>query len=178
MNVSLGARQAKLFRLRLNTAANLTWGATTSGVWDNGGTANWRNPVTGAHSSFLSGDTVLFDDRAGVLTNVTVNQTLSPATISVSSVTNQFTLNGTGQLSGMGRLVKQGSSTLALGVAGNFTGPTIIAGGTLKTLSAPALSGTSALMISNGAALDFSGNPCPATNLFALCRPQRAQVRL
>lgn len=161
MSVSLGARQAKLFRLRLNAATNLTWAATTSGVWDSGGTANWRNPVTGAQSSFLSGDTVLFDDRTGVLTNVTVNQTLSLAGITANSVTNQFTLSGTGQLGGTGSLLKQGSSMLALGVTGNFTGTTIVAGGTLKTLNAAALSGTSALTISNGAALDFSGNPVP-----------------
>ncbi|TAL01926.1 MAG: hypothetical protein EPO07_07930 [Verrucomicrobia bacterium] len=161
MSVSLGARQAKLFRLRLNTNTNLTWAATTSSVWDNGGTANWRNPTTGAQSSFLSGDTVLFDDQAGVLTNVLVNQTLSPAAVNVSSATNHFTLSGTGQLGGAGSFLKQGSSKLAVGVAGNFTGSTIIAGGTLKTLSGAALSGTSALAISNGAALDFSGNPVP-----------------
>ena len=161
MSVSLGARQGKLFRLRLNTTTNLTWAATTSGVWDNGGTANWRNPVTGAQSSFLSGDTVLFDDRAGVLTNVLVNQTLSPVAVAINSATNHYTLSGTGQLGGAGSLLKQGGSTLALAVAGNFTGSAVIAGGTLKTLSGTALSGTSALAISNGAALDFSGNPVP-----------------
>jgi alpha-galactosidase len=161
MNVSLGARQAKLFRLRFSTATNLTWAATTSGVWDNGGTSNWRNPITGAQGSFLSGDTVLFDDQAGILTSVLVNQTLSPTTITVSAATNHFTFSGTGQLGGTGGLLKQGSSTLALGVTGNFTGSTIIASGTLKTLSGTALAGTASLDISNGAALDFSGNPVP-----------------
>lgn len=161
MSVSLGARQAKLFRLRLNSAANPTWAATTSAVWDNGGTANWRSSATGAQNSFLPGDSVLFDDRADVLTNVVISQSLSPSAMVFSSTTNHFTLGGTGQLGGTSGLLKQSSSTLALGVTGNYTGPTVIAGGTIKTITGTALSGTASLVISNGAALDFSGNTVP-----------------
>jgi hypothetical protein len=66
MSVSLNARQAKLFRLRLATPSSLVWAAGSSGLWDNGATANWKNSATGAQSSFLAGDAVRFDDAAGV----------------------------------------------------------------------------------------------------------------
>jgi alpha-galactosidase len=161
MNVSLGARQAKLFRLRLNTPSSLVWAAETSGVWDNGATASWQNSVTSLQSEFLANDSVQFNDSPGVLTNVTVNQTISPSAIALNSSTNHFTLAGSGQISGSGGLLKQGGSILTLGVAGNFTGPATIAGGTVKTTIGTALSGTSSIIISNDAALDLSGNTLP-----------------
>ena len=161
LSVSLSAAQAKLFRLRLNAPAGLVWNANSSGVWDNGLTAAWKNSGTGQASSFLANDSVRFDDSMGVLTNVTVNQTVSPGGIVVNSSTNDFTFAGSGQISGSGGLLKQGNSTLTLGVAGNFSGPATVGGGTLKTAVGSALSGTSSITVSNGGALDFAGNALP-----------------
>jgi hypothetical protein len=161
LSVSLSVSQAKLFRLRLNTPSSLIWAAETSGVWDNGATANWKNVATSAQTGFLTADAVQFTDSFGVLTNVTVNQTVSPGAIVVNSSSNAFTLAGSGQITGSGGLLKQGGSALTLGVAGNFTGQTTIGGGTLKTAVGGALSGTSLLTISNGAALDLGGNALP-----------------
>jgi len=161
LSTTLGARQARLFRLRLNAPASLVWAADTSAVWDNGATANWQNAATSLQSDFLANDAVLFDDTAGVLTNVVVNQAVSPGAIVVNANTNPFTLSGAGQIGGSGGLLKQGGSTLALGVAGNFTGPVTIVGGTLKTTVAAALAGAASITISNGAALDFGGNTMP-----------------
>lgn len=163
LSTTLGARQARLFRLRLNTPTNLVWAGDSSGVWDNGGTANWLNGGSGQQSAFVASDAVMFNDAAGVLTNVVLNQTVSPSGITVNANTNQFTVAGAGQISGTGGLLKQGASTLTLGVTGNFTGPVTIGGGTMKTANGAALAGTSAIVVSNGAALDFSGNTMPGT---------------
>jgi hypothetical protein len=159
MSVSHSARQAKLFRLRLNASASLAWAAETSGLWDNGATANWQNSSTSLQSSFLANDSVQFNDRLGVMTNITVDQTVSPGAMLVSSSTNHYALTGSGQISGSGGLMKQGGTTLTLGVTGNFTGSTILGGGTIRTTLGTALAGTASITISNGAALDFAGNP-------------------
>ena len=43
-NVSLNAKQAKLFQLAAARPANLRWNANgNSGIWDTGTSANWLN---------------------------------------------------------------------------------------------------------------------------------------
>ena len=74
---------------------------------------------------------MLFDDTAGVPTNVTVSGTVSPGSITVNSSTNNFLFGGSGSITGSGGLVKAGSSWLTILSPANFTGPVLISGGVI-----------------------------------------------
>jgi len=134
-----------------------------SGQWDVQASPNWTNRTTHASPDlFYSFDAVVFDD--------TITNSFSPATnidipngqlVLPSSITNDstldYTLGGDGEIGGAASLTKRGSGTLTLDVAGSFTGPVRIEGGTIKTAAA-ALGSVSSITITNGGALDFSGS--------------------
>jgi hypothetical protein len=156
-NVSLNAKQAKLFRLTFDSPASLQWSANgNSGIWDTANSANWINMGNSQKVVFNANDQVLFDDTAGAPTTVTVNGTVSPGAITVNSSTDDFVFSGPGTISGSGSLLKEGTSILTLGVLGVLTGPVTISGGTVATAS-NTLTSVSSITITNGGTLDFEG---------------------
>lgn len=103
-------------------AANNNWDLTN---------VNWKlgsTPLTYSNTSL-----VLFDDTTTV-TNVTLAQTLSPGSVTVSNNANAYTFAGPGALVGSGGLTKSGSSTLVVANSGanQFSGGIVINGGTLQ----------------------------------------------
>jgi autotransporter-associated beta strand protein len=137
---------------------SLEWSANgNSGVWDTGSSANWINQANSSQSVFNAGDLVTFDDTVGVPTTVTVNGTVIPTAITVNSSTNNFTISGSGTLSGPGNLVKTGSSTLSLNVAASFTGTATIKGGTVLA-GYYAFANASSITITNNSTMDFAGS--------------------
>jgi autotransporter-associated beta strand protein len=158
-NVSLNAKQSKLFQLTASTPANLQWSSSgNSGVWDTGSSANWINLSNSQQTVFNTSDQVLFDDKLGVPTTVSVSGTVLPGVITVNSSTNNFTFSGSGMITGTGSLLKEGTSTLALDTPNNFTGPVTISGGTVQTATNGTLASVSSITITNGGTLDFYGN--------------------
>ena len=157
-NVSLNAKQSKLFSLTPRPPANLLWSASNNnGVWDNESSANWINLSNSQQIAFITGDQVLFDDTVGVPTTISLSGIVSPTTVTVHSSANNFIFNGSGKISGTGNLVKQGSSTLILNTANDFNGSVTIGGGTVQT-GTGALASVTTLTVTNGGALDFYGN--------------------
>jgi fibronectin-binding autotransporter adhesin len=142
----------------------LAWNnASGNGEWDVQASANWTNRTTHVSpDTFYSFDTVMFDDSITNSVTPTTNiniasgQTVTPGAITNNSSLN-YTLGGAGQISGAGGLTKLGNGTLTLNVAGNFTGPVNIRGGTVKTPAA-ALGSVSSITVSNNATLDFNGS--------------------
>src|SRR6185295_3416794 len=135
----------------------LKWRAIlNSGVWDTGTSANWINASNGQAEVFNPGDQVLFDDAFGAPTTVAVNGTVSPALITVSSSTNQFTISGAGTISGPGRLVKMGTSAFTISSGGNFTGPVTISGGSVYAGN-NSFNSVASVTVTNASTLDFGG---------------------
>jgi autotransporter-associated beta strand protein len=158
-NVSLNAKQSKLFQLTAVAPANLQWSASNNnGVWDTGISTNWINLANSQQTVFNAGNQVLFDDTVGVPASVTVNGTVTPSLINVNSSANNFTLGGSGSISGTGSLVKQGSSTLTIVSPANFTGPVTISGGTIYAGDF-SFTNVSSITITNNSTLDFGGGP-------------------
>ncbi|MGC4015522.1 MAG: autotransporter-associated beta strand repeat-containing protein [Luteolibacter sp.] len=120
-------------KLQLTVTAgsgNLVWNnAANTGVWDLNTTANFNN---GASTDvFKTTDAVTFDDSIGAGTRtVAVTGALSPSQITVNSSAGDYTLAGTGSLTGPGTLVKGGSSKLTLGTVSYALTGAITAGGT------------------------------------------------
>ncbi|HEY4415218.1 MAG TPA: autotransporter-associated beta strand repeat-containing protein [Verrucomicrobiae bacterium] len=152
----------------LNSSLLIWNNANSSGQWDIGSSATWSNVTTHAASSvFYALDSVVLDDSiltaATPVTNINITTTVVPAVITNNSSVS-YTLSGTGKISGSGGLVKQGSGTLSLNVPGNFTGPVIIGGGTVKTVGNNTLGSVSSITINNGGTFDFAGNAYNSTN--------------
>ncbi|MCW1926117.1 autotransporter-associated beta strand repeat-containing protein [Luteolibacter arcticus] len=109
--------------------ADLTWTGTGGGLWDLNATSGWSN---GGSNTFFWGDTVRFDDTSAVPA-VAITGELAPNKITVDSDTNNYTITGgTGNfISGLGSLLKTGSSTLTISAPNTFSGGTIISEGTI-----------------------------------------------
>jgi hypothetical protein len=155
-NVSLNAKQSKLFRLAVVAPANLAWSSLgNTSTWDTGISANWINQANNLPTDFIAGNSVLFNDTPGEPTGVTVNGTVVPGGITVNSTNNAYTISG-GTISGSGGLDKEGPSALTITSAGNFTGTATISGGSVYAGN-NCLDSVSALTITNDATLDFGG---------------------
>ena len=111
-------------------SANLRWNSASSGVWDVNTTANWFNLGTSTVDKYQSGDNVTFADGS-FQTNITLNSTASNSAVSVTSNTNNYTISGTGKISGNSTLSMTGASTLTIKTNNDYVGNTTISGGTV-----------------------------------------------
>lgn len=137
---------------------SLLWSPNgNSGAWDTATSPNWINQADQSQVVFNTGDNVLFDDTPGVPTTATVSGTVLPNTLTVDSSANNFTINGSGTLTGPGKLIKRGSSTLGLNVPANFTGSASIEGGTVIA-GYYVFANASSINITNNATMDFGGS--------------------
>ena len=144
-------------------AANLVWQPGT-GLWDNA-TGNWKNQSAVITSYVDPLDTVLFDETpagSGPFT-VTVNSGFSPVSMTVSNVTKQYTMAGSG-IVGTTPLTKNGSGTLVLVNTNLATGLVTINVGRLQLGDGVANNGSVAGNITNNGTLVFAG---PANQTYA-----------
>ena len=141
------------------SGANLRWASVVDTAWDNVAT-NWFNLGSSQPSPFFAGDSVLLDDTAGVVTGITIapGVNVAPASITIATTNNNFTISGAGQISGSTGIVKSGPSSVDINTANTFSGTVDVQGGTLRTGNGSAL-GTAAggTMVEDGATLDVNG---------------------
>jgi autotransporter-associated beta strand protein len=154
--------------LNITTVNTPRWGGQAGGTWDIGLTTNWVNAGTGLATVFNNGNPVTFDDNALGTTTVNLVATVSPASITITNNTLAYTLSGTGKISGATSLVKQGTNSFTVATTGtnNYTGPTVISGGTLSVTNLangglPSAIGASSANATNlafgGGTLSYSG---------------------
>jgi autotransporter-associated beta strand protein len=118
-------------KLDITAAPSLHWNGNLSSDWDTN-TANWLD-VSGVPTPavYSDGGAVLFDDAA--TTNfVNLVQALLPARVTVTNQTLNYTLTGTGFISGASSLLKQGNAILTLATTNNYSGDTTVSAGTLQ----------------------------------------------
>src|SRR5262249_19768123 len=110
--------------------ATVTWtGNGGNNNWDNGTNVCWNND--GAVDRFYFGDDVIFDDTGS--TNLTANLIGDLTSDSVTvDATVSYTFTGTGKITGSTGLTKTNSGTLTILTTNDFTGPTVIGGGTVS----------------------------------------------
>ena len=120
------------------TSVNLPrWDGQAGGNWDIGLTTNWINIGTGLPTFYGEGNFVLFDDNALGTTTVNLAQTVNPGSVTVNNNTLPYTLVGSGRISGPTSFTKQGPGNFTIANTGgnNYTGKTIVSGGTLTVTS-------------------------------------------
>jgi autotransporter-associated beta strand protein len=139
---------------------NMRWASSNSTVWTAGSLSNWYNTGINVLDVFHQGDNVLFDDTAGIKTNLGISSTggVFPSSVTVNANTNNYTFAGSPGIFGPGNFVKSGKTTLFMNVSNGFYGGVIINGGTFKTGNPGALGSTNGtVLINNGGTLDVDG---------------------
>ena len=109
----------------------IKWAANGGGVWD-ATSGNWRNSG-GQPTTYSDGAQVVFDETyVNQDTTVTLNTSVSPASVSVNNPSRTYTFSGSGGIAGGMSLTKDGAGTLNLGSVNTFTGNITINGGTVS----------------------------------------------
>ncbi|MHA3775168.1 beta strand repeat-containing protein [Verrucomicrobiota bacterium sgz303538] len=153
--------------VKITGNAKPVWRGGVNGNWDidstaNGGagTANWlatAGPNTYVESPTVGSDAVVFDDTATGTTNVNLTTTLTPSAVAVNNSARNYTLSGSGRLTGTALLTKSGTGTLTIANTGtnDYSGGTSITGGTVRvgdgvTIGAGTLGSGPVTMTSSG----------------------------
>ena len=111
-------------------ASSVTWNGNVSAVWDLNTTANWKsNNITGL--TYQDGASVIFDDTLTGNPAVTLNTTVSPASVLANNNV-AYSISGSGKISGSTALIKAGTNTLIMDTDNDYSGGTLLAGGTLQ----------------------------------------------
>lgn len=143
-------------------APALTWrGDGANNFWDIATSANWRT----GNTPTLYGDTALvtFDDSGSNSPAIYMTQTLLPGAVTFNATKN-YTLGGTGALSGTVTLQKAGAGTLTLSGNNSYTGGTLVTGGTVS-LNTVGAAGSGSITLSNGnLTLNSVGGPATTAN--------------
>ncbi|HEX7653515.1 MAG TPA: autotransporter-associated beta strand repeat-containing protein, partial [Verrucomicrobiae bacterium] len=133
---------------------NLTWrGDGAVNAW-NTTTSNWLNGANAA--LFKNGDVVTFDDTGSASPNVVVASGIIPGAVLFNNTQN-YTLGGSGSLSGSGTFTKSGSGTVTVGTTNSgFTGSINQNGGSLLIVSGATL-GSGSIALSGGSIFGVLG---------------------
>lgn len=111
---------------------SLTWTGATSSDWDIGVATNWLafgvTPV-----AFQNIDAVLFNDSSSV-NSINLTTTLLPSLILMTNQTRNYSFTGSGSISGLASLTKDGAGSLTIANTGvnDFVGSVVLAQGTLQ----------------------------------------------
>jgi len=130
-----------LIYLDVTQAATIfTWSAGT-GDWDtNPATLNWNNNTT-AYSTSNAQLAIFPNITNGGTVNVT--DTFSPVQLEINNTSpNDYLFEGTGGISGSGKLIKSGTGVAAFSTTNTYSGGTTVSAGTLTFLKKAALPAT------------------------------------
>ncbi|HEX5220075.1 MAG TPA: autotransporter-associated beta strand repeat-containing protein [Verrucomicrobiae bacterium] len=149
------------------TSVNLPrWEGQPGADWDIGISENWINQGTGLPTSYGQGNAVLFDDNATGSTAPNLVATVTPSSVTFNNSAKDYTLTGSGKISGSTGLTKQGTAATTIATANDYTGKTVIAGGTLSVANlanggSPSPIGASSASAANleiaGGTLNYTG---------------------
>ncbi|MDB6070594.1 MAG: hypothetical protein JWL81_1765, partial [Verrucomicrobiales bacterium] len=128
----------KVYALNITSVALPRWVGSESADWDTA-TINWVDLVSNNPSKYVNGNPVLFDDNATLYT-VNLDTTVTPGGVTVNNNGNDYTLTSSttnGKISGTTGLLKQGTSALTIDLLNDYTGRTVLEGGTVNVAVLP-----------------------------------------
>jgi autotransporter-associated beta strand protein len=145
---------------------SLTWyGADALGnpltTWDINTSSNWNTGMAKylQYSGNSYGDNVTFDDSVFPgSTSITLNTRVVPSTVIFSSSGQTYSLIGTGGIDGSVAVTVTNTGSIFLGTGNNYTGGTVIGGGTLSVTNDSALGTNTAGVALMGGTLQFDAN--------------------
>lgn len=120
---------------------NLVWSGG-DGMWKTSGAPNW-NGNTATYLEYPSGvgDIVSFDDTfpGGA---VDITSAVKPTSLTVNNTTSTYEFVGTGRIAGAGTVNKQGTGSMTMSTANDFSGVATVSGGLLYVNHPQALGAT------------------------------------
>lgn len=124
----------------------------------------WQNEA-GAPATFSDGLPIEFEDTLSGASPVTVtlNDTVAPGGITASNASKDFIVTGSGSITGTTTLSKEGTGTLTLATANDYSGGTTVSLGQLNIDNASAL-GSGPLTITEGSLDNTSGQALTNVN--------------
>ncbi len=126
-----------LVYLDVTRANDPYWTGAATSEW-NTADINWQNQYGDGDTTYADPDPAMFDDRVGAgPTTVTLDMTVAPGGSGVTFANSEvdYTLSGSGKITGSTGLLKTGTGTATVSLANDFTGETRITGGTLSVPS-------------------------------------------
>lgn len=116
-------------------ATSVVWAGANGDAWDYANTENFYKVGDENLTPyfFVEGDTVLFNDEASV-SDVTLSDELTPASVTISNSTKAYTFSGNGTIA-TGSLTKEGNGSVKIYTANTYTGGNYLKGGTVMVNS-------------------------------------------
>lgn len=134
--------------------ASIAWKGAPDADWDINNTQAWDN---GGPDVYFEFDNVTFDDTATTF-DANLTETVRPGSVTFNNTANDYTVSGSGKISGATGIVKNGTGSVTLSTANDYVGATQINAGTLVAANNSALGSTDAgTTVASGASLDISG---------------------
>ena len=131
---------------------NLVWrGDGVNNIWDTTNTIDWFNGndlVT-----FNSSDNVTFDDTGSASTAININSTVAPGSLVFNASQQDYTIGGTGAVSGTASLTKSGTDNLFVNNANSFTGNVNLNSGTIQLNNGGTI-GAGSIIFQNGSLIN------------------------
>lgn len=118
--------------LVITTAPTLTWTGSNGSAWDVNTTTNWLNQGTLQPTAYADGSYVRLDDSATGSTAISIASSVAPASITISNNVKNYSLTGSGGITGTATFTKNGSALATIGTVNTYTSNTIINAGTLQ----------------------------------------------
>jgi len=128
-------------------------GGSGGNAWDVNTTINWLNG--GSLSVFFNDDTVAFTDIGATFPLVNLVTSIIPGPVTVNSSTD-YTFRGIGKITGTASLTKSGPNTLNVLTANDYSGTTVINGGTVRVGNGAAAGSLGTGNITNNASLAYN----------------------
>ncbi len=168
VNTSVDLIDVQIETPKWSGAVNSTWDITSDSTGNSGATANWLTSASLGSTRYVEAgagqiDSVIFDDSASGSTNVSLNTSVTPVSVTVNNSSQSYSITGTGAINGSGGISKSGTASLTLATANGFSGGVQLNGGTLNVNHNTAL-GTGTLTIAGGTLDNTSGSARTASN--------------
>lgn len=162
VNATLNDNGNGLVTLNVTSISFPRWSGDQSGVWDTV-TQNWSDLLTTLPTLYADPAPVVFNDSASGTTTITLDQTVAPADVKFDNASLAYSLTGTGKITGDTGLTKTGGGDLTLGTANDYTGPTVLSGGTTtinsvsNTGSPSSIGAAASPLVLSGGMLNYTG---------------------
>ena len=154
--------------LNITAVSQLRWDGQAGGTWDLGPDTDWVNIGSDLPAAYTDTSSVVFNDQAGGTPTVNLTTTVKPLGMTVNNNSINYSIVGSGKISGVIGINKTGTGNLALlNIGGNdFTGPVTISGGTVSATNVANAGVASAIgkgsLVLAGGNFSYSG---PATSI-------------
>ena len=148
----------------MRAAGSVVWSGAQSNVWDLFATDNFL--LEGKAETFVTGDVVVFDESAASKI-VTLQEEVVPSAVMFKGDAD-YTIQGEGNIGGNASFSKEGEGVLNVNNVNDYTGKTVISGGTVVPASLATAQSAGSLgalsndannfVVENGAVVHTTGN--------------------